>query len=238
MNWGKTIFLAHASEDKPIVRKLYKRLIDEGLEPWLDEQSLEPGEQWDAKINEAIKKARFFLACISKYSVSKSGYIQKELRRALSELEKKVPDVIYFIPVLVEDVELPDITVGTIHLRDYQAVKIFTENGMQKLIDQLKKQANVIEVVKKHENVNFDAIRNSIANGKTESALKLLTEYAENQDSDLLNNIILLTSRYNKLKQDNLKGILTNDENSLENNRIVYSVLEIVKLLESESNSN
>jgi len=95
MNWNKTIFLAHASEDKEYVRRLYKELKDNGLEPWLDEVNLLPGVRWDDEIKEAIKKSRFFLACLSKHSVSKNGYVQKELRTALAELEQKSFNSIY-----------------------------------------------------------------------------------------------------------------------------------------------
>jgi len=93
------IFLAHASEDKKVVRKLYHDLKDYGLFPWLDEEDLEPGVKWDNKIREAIKNSRFFLACISSNSTKKDGYIQKELRVALSELERKSPENIqYLVP--------------------------------------------------------------------------------------------------------------------------------------------
>ena len=78
MNWNKSIFLAHANEDKPLVRKIYKRLQSAGLDPWMDEESLDPGDKWDDVAKEAIKKARFFMACISSNSIGKNGYIQKE----------------------------------------------------------------------------------------------------------------------------------------------------------------
>jgi len=33
------VFLCHASQDKPIVRELYQRLLAEGwIDPWLDEE--------------------------------------------------------------------------------------------------------------------------------------------------------------------------------------------------------
>lgn len=39
------VFLAHKSEDKPQVRIIYKRLIEMGLKPWLDEEEILPGVQ-------------------------------------------------------------------------------------------------------------------------------------------------------------------------------------------------
>lgn len=139
MKEKNTIFLAHASEDKGYVREIYKKLKATGLEPWLDEEGLVPGIKWDQEIIKVIKNSRFFLACLSKNSVSKNGYIQKELKTALAELEKKSSEFIYFIPVLIENIDIPNINVGTICLRDYQAIKIFEKNGSNKLIKYLKK---------------------------------------------------------------------------------------------------
>ena len=46
------VFLCHSSQDKPIVRELYQRLNTEGwIDPWLDEEKLLPGQDWDMEIN-------------------------------------------------------------------------------------------------------------------------------------------------------------------------------------------
>ena len=45
------IFISYASQDKPIVRDLYSRLESETwIEPWLDEKSLLPGQEWRVAI--------------------------------------------------------------------------------------------------------------------------------------------------------------------------------------------
>lgn len=238
MNWNKTIFLAHASEDKKRVRELYKKLKESGLEPWLDEEDLMPGVKWDDKIKEAIKKSRFFMACFSKNSISKSGYIQKELRLALSELEQKAPDVIYFIPALIDDVELPNITVGTINLRDYHAVKIFNDKMLIKLISHLQKQVNIIAEIKKKENPNFQDLRHSISEGQIRTALELLIEYVKDKNDELYNNVLLIFSRFNQTSKDNILGIISRDNYVMENNKIVYSILEIIKILEEREKSD
>jgi len=49
------IFLCHASQDKLIVRELYQRLLAEGwIDPWLDEEKLLPGQDWDMEIEKAV----------------------------------------------------------------------------------------------------------------------------------------------------------------------------------------
>lgn len=45
------VFLCHSSNDKPAVRELYGRLKGEGwIDPWLDEEKLYPGQDWDLEI--------------------------------------------------------------------------------------------------------------------------------------------------------------------------------------------
>lgn len=134
------IFLAHASEDKPFARSLYKKLKQEGLFPWLDEENLSPGVEWDDEIKRVIKKSKYFVALISKNSVGKDGYVQRELRLALSELERKAPGTRYFIPALIHDIPLPEINVGTISLNSYQAARLYEDDGVEKLIDTLREK--------------------------------------------------------------------------------------------------
>lgn len=48
------VFLCHSSGDKDAVRTLYQQLRREGVKPWLDEEDLLPGQNWDQEIREAI----------------------------------------------------------------------------------------------------------------------------------------------------------------------------------------
>ena len=49
------VFLCHSSDDKPAVRDLYQRLKAEGwIDPWLDEEKLYPGQDWDREIHRVI----------------------------------------------------------------------------------------------------------------------------------------------------------------------------------------
>lgn len=234
MDWNKTIFLAHATEDKAMIRNLYRELKDNGLEPWLDEENLKPGVNWEMEIKEAIKNARFFMACITQRSVSKNGHVQKELRMALDELEKKAPNVIYFIPVLIDDIELPDITVGTIQLKDYHAARLYLKGEQERLINHLKQQVGILDEIKRKENPNFEKLRNEIANGQVETALRLLMETVKGEDIDMYNNMILLSKSYSELKRKNILGLISHEEYSRDNNRIVFSMLELIKILEEK----
>ena len=54
-----------------------------GCQPWLDNESLLPGQDWDSEIRKAIREAHVFLVCLSSRSVTKRGYVQKEIKFAL-----------------------------------------------------------------------------------------------------------------------------------------------------------
>lgn len=45
------VFLCHSSGDKPQVREIYKHLTAEGVEAWLDEENLLPGQDWELEIS-------------------------------------------------------------------------------------------------------------------------------------------------------------------------------------------
>ena len=54
------------------------------------------------------KLSDFFIACLSHNSVSKRGYVQKELKHALSVLEQFPEGEIYLIPILITDCQIPE----------------------------------------------------------------------------------------------------------------------------------
>ena len=73
------VFLCHSSNDKPAMRELYQKLRAESwIEPWLDEEELYPGEDWDLAIEKAVEASDAVLVCLSNNSINKRGYVQKE----------------------------------------------------------------------------------------------------------------------------------------------------------------
>lgn len=91
---SRRIFLAHASEDKPAVRQLYRELKARAFAPWLDVEDLLPGQVWKTEIPKAIRDASLFLACLSSRSVAKVGYVQNEFRLALAAFGQRPASVV------------------------------------------------------------------------------------------------------------------------------------------------
>ncbi len=102
------VFLCHSSQDKPIVRDLYQRLNAEGwIDPWLDEEKLLPGQEWGVEIEKAVENTDVAIVCLSKESVSKAGYLQRELRKVLDIADEKPEGTIFVIPVRLNMCEVP-----------------------------------------------------------------------------------------------------------------------------------
>jgi hypothetical protein len=84
---------------------LYEDLRALGAEPWMDKKNLLGGQNWRVAIRKAVRECSHFVAILSSNSVSKRGFVQKELREAISILEEFPPDAIFVIPLRLDDVE-------------------------------------------------------------------------------------------------------------------------------------
>ena len=132
------VFLCHASGDKPQVRTLYKHLVVEGVDAWLDQEKLLPGYDWRIEIPRAVQEADVVVVCLSNKSITKEGYIQKEIKFALDAAEEKPDGTIFLIPARLEDCPVPE------KLSRWQWVDLFEENGYVKLLRSLKLRADKV----------------------------------------------------------------------------------------------
>ena len=136
------VFLCHASQDKPAVRKLYERLNAEfWIAPWLDEENLLPGQDWDLEIYKATRDADAIIIALSDISVKKEGYVNKEIRRVLDIANEKPEGTIYIIPLRLDDCSPSFVQLKRLHWLDY-----FTPNAHQKLLRSLKRRATVLKI--------------------------------------------------------------------------------------------
>jgi len=127
------IFLCHSSSDKPSVRELYQKLSAEGwMDVWLDEEKLLPGQDWDYEIDKALGKSDAVIVTLSTGSVSKEGYVQKELRFALDIALEKPEGTIFILPVRLDDCERPR------RLRPIQGIDYFPPESRAAAYDRLR----------------------------------------------------------------------------------------------------
>jgi hypothetical protein len=128
------VFISYATEDHTIAKRLYDDLKKEGLTPWLDREDLLPGQNWRESIPRIIKASSYFLLVISKNSVTKRGYIQKEQKIALELLDEFPLDEIFIIPARIDNTEPLDERLQNIHWADLSNY----EQGLKQILRTLK----------------------------------------------------------------------------------------------------
>ena len=135
------VFLCHASSDKPLVQKLYSRLISDGVDAWLDKEKLIPGQNWQIEIPKAVKNSDIVIVCLSSQSVNKEGFVQKEIKIALDAADEKPEGEIFIIPARLENCDVPE-RISQLHWVD-----LFSDNGYEWLMKALRLRADTVNAI-------------------------------------------------------------------------------------------
>lgn len=163
------VFLCHASQDKPAVRELYNALNSEGwIDPWLDKAKILPGQDWEIVIEKAVDDSDVVLVCLSGQSVSKEGYVQREIRYAYDLALEKPDETIFLIPLRLDDCSVPR-KLKSLHWVDYFGVE--KENAYSDLLKALKlrhEQKIVLEENLPHEETKKDTPESRLENRFTQ----------------------------------------------------------------------
>jgi tetratricopeptide (TPR) repeat protein len=102
------VFISYSRKyDLEIAKEIYSFFLDNDCTPWMDIYDLIPGQDWESVIIDNIKSCDFFVACLSRHSVSTRGYLLKELKEAISMLEQIPEGEIYLIPIRIDDCVVP-----------------------------------------------------------------------------------------------------------------------------------
>lgn len=130
------VFLCHASQDKPAVRELYNALNAEGwIDPWLDKAKILPGQDWELVIEKAVDDSDVVIVCLSGQSVTKEGFVQREIRYAYDIALEKPEETIFLIPLRLDDCNVPR-KLRALHWVDYFGLD--KENSYSDLLVALK----------------------------------------------------------------------------------------------------
>lgn len=99
-----SVFLSYASDDRPAARRLRDALEAAGLDVWYDENELGGGDAWDQKIRGQIRDCDYFLPVISATTERRrEGYFRREWRLATERTLDMADDVLFLIPVVIDD---------------------------------------------------------------------------------------------------------------------------------------
>ena len=124
------VFISHSSSDKKIIRTLKSDLNLNGVDTWLDEDSIELGDSLKDKLEEGLKDSTHFVIFLTRDSVN-SEWVRYELNNALQaqDLIDKI------IPIKFGSCQIPPSLNETVYadLTDMVVRKI---NGEVEFIDQ------------------------------------------------------------------------------------------------------
>lgn len=181
------VFLCHSKSDIKIVRELYDKLRAEAwIQSWLDEEELLPGQDWDLEIERAIESTDVIIVCLSNNSITKRGYVQKEIKIALDYSDLRPEGEVFIIPVRLEDCKPPK------RLSKWQYADYFAgqrEKAFKKLFSSLEKHGKSLGVVK------FDKPEKTKDNSQSIVALE------ETRQNQIVVQTHEVTQKENKLKE-------------------------------------
>jgi hypothetical protein len=105
------VFISHATEDKErFVREFATKLRARGIDAWVDEWEIFPGNSLVQKIfNEGLKQASAVVVVLSRCSVNKP-WVREEIDAAFI---KRVNQGSKLIPVIIDDCEIPAVLHST-----------------------------------------------------------------------------------------------------------------------------
>ncbi len=132
-------FISYCHENKSQVDRLCHALTSNGVTVWVDWNNITPGIPWKHAIQQAINYGDLFVACFSKeYNSREKTYMNEELTIAIEKLQQKPHDKIWFIPVKLNDCEIPAIDIGEGDtLKDLEYINLYEnwETGIQQILD-------------------------------------------------------------------------------------------------------
>jgi len=127
----RRVFLSHSSVDKPFVRMLQQRLMDDGFPSWMDEVEIRVGFSLRRSIESGIVESSYFVIVLSPDAVE-SQWVQRELDVALlREIRERN---IFLLPVLYKECNIPPM----IAPKKYADFRTSFDSGYTDLLEALK----------------------------------------------------------------------------------------------------
>jgi len=138
MNYSDSEFLCHNSDDQPVVRGLFEKLKAGGLTVWFDDESVAMGESFLRGIDKGLRSSSSMAVCVGPTGI---GPWQREEIDAAQPLA--VQGRLLVIPVLLPDAhDEPDLPIFLNHLRRVDFRSGFTDEGLKRLIGDIKKASD------------------------------------------------------------------------------------------------
>lgn len=143
------VFITYTVKDQTRVLSFYDYLEHHGINVWMDCKRLKGGCNWDLEIKKAHRQAALVIIFLSKNFIEKRGYNQREVKMSLKNLEEKLDDDIYIIPVMLDDIEQEQIE-RPVALQHIQMINGYLSDGKEQILDSIKTQFEKMKIELKH----------------------------------------------------------------------------------------
>lgn len=145
---SRPIFISYVKEDVALARRLRDELTAFGFQIWIDEDQLKVGKRWQAEIRSAVVAGGAFIACFSSQSEQRDrSYMREEVLAAISELRRRPRDQSWFLPVILDQCDLPDIQIGpaeTLLDLHYISLEHDFKRGVQRIATALRPEHQLV----------------------------------------------------------------------------------------------
>lgn len=192
------VFLSYAKEDKEFILECYEELKRKNFDPWMDEHDLLPGQAWDECLKENMKDTDVVLTFMSSDSVSKIGYVQRELKYFIDKRKNFPEGFIYLIPIQLDKCDVPNAIASEIQFININ--KDLSSKEWTKVIRSLDLAAQQRNI----ERINEDTNKPKVELKEISESVKSLTGYEFNSNYPII-----------KSKNNNFKEV----------NELVYSIV-------------
>ncbi len=115
------VFCSHRSVDKPRVLEVAKLLAAKGIEPWVDQWEILPGDDFVQAINEGLAACDLGLIFLSK-AAAEGKWVEAEINRLTQQAVEQGKRV---IPVLLEaDAPIPELLRTRVHIQVHETDRL------------------------------------------------------------------------------------------------------------------
>ncbi len=134
------VFISHAVQDNELARIIAARLVEAGVHVWSPDDQIYPGDNWAAKIGEALEQSEIMIAIVTRESLQ-SGSLINDIQFALTSRNfgGRV------IPVLVDYVAVqPGLDIPWILLRLDPVFVNSSSPRLDELVQRVKSSAEAV----------------------------------------------------------------------------------------------
>jgi len=203
------VFVSHATEDKQrFVVRFAQRLRENGVDAWLDQWEMRPGDSFVDRIFEhGLKEAQAAVIVLSAISVNKP-WVREELNHSVV---RRISRGLKIIPVVIDECEVPECLQATLwqrinNLENYdeafqRILDAIFDRSTRPAIGQPPERLADAEVVlpsltATDQHVLREIYREDMENAfATPDGLKATAELASLSDSDLLDTVEILETQ-------------------------------------------